>query len=162
MLDAVRAAGRLDEADHALHRARRVVLEAESEREVEQHLRVGRALDLGVERRVDREREIALDLWKPSMKPLCIHSQRPCRNGWQLVCCTGEPVEARMCAKTSGDEMWPESSCRLRSFQAGSMLRKTPGVSCSPYQPTPKPSPLVVSAPSCEWRLWTISECFGL
>ena len=28
-----------------------------------------------------------------------------------------------------------------------------PGVSLSPYQPTPKPSPFVVSAPSFEWRL---------
>jgi hypothetical protein len=41
-------------------------------------------------------------------------------------------------------------------------LRKTPGVFPTPYQPTPKPSPFVVSAPSCEWRLWSISECSGL
>jgi len=67
-----------------------------------------------------------------------------------------------MCAKTSPELMWLESSRRLRSFQAGSMLRKTPGVSCSPYQPRPKPSPLVSSAPSREWRLWTISEFFRL
>ncbi len=67
-----------------------------------------------------------------------------------------------MCAKTSPDERWPESSCRLRSFQAGSMLWKTAGVSWAPYQPTPNPSPLVSVAPSCEWRLWTISEFFGL
>ena len=66
--------------------------------------------------------------WKPSTKPLCMNSQRPLRNGWQFVCCTGEPVEARMCAKTSGEAMCPENSRRLRSFQAGSMLRKTPGV----------------------------------
>jgi hypothetical protein len=45
---------------------------------------------------------------------------------------------------------------------AGSTLWKTPGVSPTPYQPLPKPSPFVVSAPSCEWRLWSISECFGL
>jgi hypothetical protein len=30
------------------------------------------------------------------------------------------------------------------------------------YQPTPKPSPFVVSAPSREWRLWSISEWSGL
>src|SRR3954469_5967095 len=41
------------------------------------------------------------------------------------------------------------------------MLRKTAGVSWSPYHPTPNPSPFVSSAPSCEWRLWTISECSG-
>ena len=58
--------------------------------------------------------------------------------------------------------MCPASSRRLRSFQAGSTLRKTPGASPAPYQPSPKPSPFVVVAPSCEWRLWSISECFGL
>src|SRR5215217_4140063 len=62
-----------------------------------------------------------------------------------------------MCAKTSGETTWPASSRRLRSFQAGSMLWKTPGVSPRPYQ-----SPFVVSAPSRECRLWSISECFGL
>ena len=91
-----------------------------------------------------------------------MNSQRPWRNGWQFVCWTGEPVEARMCANTSPELIWPESSRRLRSFQAGSMLRKTPGVSWSPYQPRPKPSPLVSSAPSREWRLWTISEFWRL
>ena len=59
-------------------------------------------------------------------------------------------------------EMCPESSRRLRSFQAGSMLWKTAGVSAPPYQPIPKPSPFVVSAPSAECRLWSISECVGL
>ena len=42
------------------------------------------------------------------------------------------------------------------------MLWYTPGVSGVPYQPMPKPSPFVVSAPSFEWRLWSISECSGL
>jgi hypothetical protein len=51
---------------------------------------------------------------------------------------------------------------QVRSFQAGSMLWKTPGVSPTPYQPTPKPSPFVVSAPIVEWRLWSMSECAGL
>ena len=56
------------------------------------------------------------------MTPLCIHSQRPWRNGWQFVCCTAEPVEARMWAKTRPADAWAESSWRLRSFQAGSAL----------------------------------------
>src|SRR2546426_4782748 len=43
-------------------------------------------------------------------------------------------------------------SRRLRSFQAGSMLWKTPGVWVWSYQPTPKPSPFVVSAPIVECR----------
>jgi len=72
-----------------------------------------------------------------------------------------EPDEARMWANSSGDWMWPARSRRFRSFQAGSTLWKTPGVSPRPYQPIPNPSPLVVSAPSREWRLWSISECRG-
>ena len=67
-----------------------------------------------------------------------------------------------MCAKTSGEATCMASSRRLRSFQAGSVPWKTPGVGWAPYQPTPKPSPLVVSAPSVECRLCTISECLGL
>ena len=96
------------------------------------------------------------------MTPLCIHSQRPCRNGWQFVSCTGVPDEARMCAKTTPDSRCAASSRRFRSFHAGSTLWKTPGVSCAPYQPIPNPSPFVVSAPIVEWRLWSMSECFGL
>src|SRR3954467_9081073 len=67
-----------------------------------------------------------------------------------------------MCASTRCEVIWPASSWRLRSFQAGSMLRNTPGVSRSPYHPTPKPSPFVVSAPSCKCRLCTTSEFLGL
>jgi len=66
-------------------------------------------------------------------------------------------------------EGWPrpdtacaESSRRLRSFQAGSVLRKMPGTVWRPYQPTPKPSPFVVSAPMRECLLCTTSEFWGL
>ena len=72
-----------------------------------------------------------LTLWKSRISPLCIHSQRPWRNGWQLVCCTGEPVEARMWAKNSGALTLAASSRRLRSFQAGSMLGTPPGSSAA-------------------------------
>src|SRR5947209_18368683 len=72
-----------------------------------------------------------------------------------------EPVDARMWAKKCDERTWPASSRRFASFQAGSVLRKIPGVAETPYQPTPKPSPLVVSAPSRECRLWSISECAG-
>jgi hypothetical protein len=57
------------------------------------------------------------------------------------------PVEARMCANTSGETRCRARSFRLRSFQAGSTLWKTPGVSPTPYQPIPNPSPFVVVAP---------------
>ena len=100
--------------------------------------------------------------WKSRITPLCIHSQRPWRNGWQFVCWTGLPLDARMWAKTMCERTCRASSRRLRSFQAGSMLWKTPGVRVWSYQPTPKPSPFVVSAPIVECRLWSMSECFGL
>ena len=53
------------------------------------------------------------------------------------------------------------SSRKLRSFHAGSVLWKTAGIPPSPYQPTPKPSPFVVVAPSRECRLWSIREWAG-
>ena len=76
--------------------------------------------------RVDGEHELAFTSWKLADTPLCIHSQRPWRNGWQFVCCTGDPVEARMCAKTSGDSTCAASSRRFRSFHAGSIEWKAP------------------------------------
>src|SRR3954453_22121062 len=87
-----------------------------------------------------------------------MNSQLSWRKGWQLVCCTALPIAARMCVKNSGELMCSESSLRLLSFHAGSVLWKTPGVDGAPYQPTPKPSPLVGSAPSREWRLWLTGE----
>jgi hypothetical protein len=52
-----------------------------------------------------------------------MNSQRPWRNGCVFVSCTAVPVEARTCAKKSGDETCAASSWRLRSFQAGCTLR---------------------------------------
>ena len=72
--DAVRVAGRLDEADHAGDRGRRVVLQTEREREVEHQLRVGRALDLRVERRVDGEREVSLGVVE-AVEEAVVHEQ---------------------------------------------------------------------------------------
>src|ERR1041385_7408562 len=53
ILDPVRVTGLLDETDRARDGGRRIVLEAERQGEVEEHFRVGRAFDLGIERRVD-------------------------------------------------------------------------------------------------------------
>ena len=76
---------------------------------------------------------------------------------------TAEPLEARMWARTSGEVTCSASSRRLRSFQAGSVLRKTP-----PAWPGRRTSRRRSRhrwwsrPPSVEWRLWTISECLGL
>jgi hypothetical protein len=69
-----------------------------------------------------------------------------------------------MCARNSGDDTVPASSRRFMSLQAGWIERNSAGirVPSSLYQPIPKPSPLVVSAPRRECRLWSISECRGL
>jgi hypothetical protein len=64
----------LDEADRALDGAGRVVLETERESEEEEHLRVGRALDRRVQRRVDGEHEVALDL-EPVVQHAVVHPQ---------------------------------------------------------------------------------------
>ena len=103
-----------------------------------------------------------LILAKSLMQPLCMNNHRRWRYGWQLVCCTGDPIAARMWAKNSGDRTWAVISLRFWSFHAGSMLRNTAGVGSLLYQPIPTPSPLVGSAPSCELRLWSISEWLGV
>jgi hypothetical protein len=64
--------------------------------------------------------------------------------------------------KKCDDVMCPESSSRFWSFHAGAMLWKTPGTWLEPYQPRPKPSPFVGSAPRRECRLWSISELPGV
>ena len=92
--------------------------------------------------------------WKPAITPLWTNSQRPWRNGWQLVCCTGVPVVARMCARNSGDSTLAATSRRLTSLQAGVMLRYRPVRPPPPYaKPSPKPSPLVHSMPIRACRL---------
>ncbi len=68
-------------------------------------------------------RSSRLTLANSRIRPLCIHSQLPWRNGCVFVSWIAVPVEARMCAKKSGDEIPAASSRRLRSFQAGCVLR---------------------------------------
>ena len=141
---------------------RRVVLEPEVRARIEEELRVGRALAVRVQRRVDGEREVPLDARKSWMAPLCIQSQRPWRNGWQFVCWTGVPVEARMCAKTVRERTWPAVRAGCGRSTPARCCGRPPARPPSPYQPTPKPSPFVVSAPSRECRLWSIREWVGM
>src|SRR5450432_3815302 len=56
------AGDRLDETDGLLDGGRRVVLQAEGQGEVEQHLGVGLALNLREERGVDAQYQVTLDL----------------------------------------------------------------------------------------------------
>src|SRR5881628_607919 len=93
------------------------------------------------------------------MTPLCANSQLRWRNGWQFVCCTGVPVVARMCARKIGASTWAASSRTLTSLHAGLTLRYRHGLWLpAPYQPSPKPSPFVVSTPIRECRLWSMRE----
>ena len=50
--------------------------------------------------RVHRHRQVALHRVEPADESVVHPQPVPRRNGWQFVCCTGEPIAARMCAKT--------------------------------------------------------------
>lgn len=56
------------------HAAHRVLLQPQAEGEVEEHLRVGRSLDVRVPRRVDGEREVALDRCEVGQCPV-VHEE---------------------------------------------------------------------------------------
>src|SRR5260370_32046029 len=60
MLDSVALANLLDEASHEFERCKRVILKAERKREMEEHLRVARALNIWKKCRVDCEQEITM------------------------------------------------------------------------------------------------------
>src|SRR5207248_5722320 len=62
ILDTLPLSHRLDQADRSSDSVRRVVLETKRKRKVEQELGVGLPGDLRIERLVDREHQIALDL----------------------------------------------------------------------------------------------------
>ena len=95
------------------------------------------------------------------MNPLCTNSQRPWRNGWQLVCCTGEPIAARTWARNSGDSMCaPARAGWCPTRRARRCGRRPAGL--APYQPRPNPSPLVGSAPMRACRLWSTIPCWVL
>src|SRR3954465_5469705 len=112
--------------------------------------------------------------WKSLIAPLCTQSQRSWRKGWQFVCCTAVPVLALMWAMKRPEDVERASSRRLTSFHAGPTSRKSTGMPVprvagrpvaapsTPYQPTPNPSPFVVSTPIRECRLWSMRECSRL
>jgi hypothetical protein len=73
---ALARAGRLDEPDRPLERADRVLVEAERQRELEDHLGVRRPLDVGEQLRVDAEHEIAPDLLQVGDESV-VHEEPP-------------------------------------------------------------------------------------
>ena len=86
--------------------------------------------------------------WKSFTKPLWTKSVPPCRNGWQLDCCTGDPIAARTCAMKAPDSSVWAISRRFSSFHAGSVERYRDGSPASgANQPRPNPSPFTGSAP---------------
>lgn len=77
----------------------------------------------------------------PASDPLCASTTTGrTGTGW-LSRCTGVPLEAQMCANSSGVRFVRRS--RRGSKQAGWVLLYTAGAAESPYHPTPKPSPFV-------------------
>src|SRR5437764_13651567 len=121
MLDAVLCTDLLDEADGALDGPRRVLLEPVREREVEQHLRVGRPFDVRVELGRDLEHQVALDNVEVRDEAVVHPEPVAVAKGVAVRLLHGLPVDARMWAKTSGDSRWRDSWRRLRSVHAGSV-----------------------------------------
>ena len=66
----------LDESDCAFDGLERVAVESEGQCEEEQHLRVGRALDVRVERRVHGQNEVPLQLGEPADQAV-VHPEPP-------------------------------------------------------------------------------------
>ena len=99
--------------------------------------------------------------WNPASDPLCIHNHRPYRNGWQLLRCTGVPLEARTWANSSGVRICPATSRRSWSFQAGWVLLNTAGVVRVAVPSDAEAVTVRGYPPSWACRLWSMIECAG-
>ena len=117
-----RLGDRFDEPDRLLDGGRGVVLEAEGEREVEQHLGVGLALDLRIQRRVDGEDEVAFDRGE-LVDVAVVHEQPVVVAERVAVGLLHGAADRRADVREEQRElMWPASSRRFWSFHAGSVL----------------------------------------
>jgi hypothetical protein len=153
VLDPVARPGFLDEPDHPLHRGDGIVAEAEREREVEHRLGVGRSLDRRKERVVDLENELPPDARELADQAVVHPEPLPVAEGVRVRLLDRRARRGADVREQSGEEIPAASSRRLRSFQAGCVLRYSRGVPVSSCQPTPNPSPFVVVAPCRAWRL---------
>ena len=147
-----------DEPDRLLDGGRRVVLQTERQREVEQHLGVGLALDLGVQGRVDGEYQVAFDRGE-LVDVAVVHEQPTVVTEGVAVGLLHGAADRR--ADVGKEQRGADVAGKLskiavvpRRLDAVEDAR----VSGAPYQPTPNPSPFVVSAPSRECRLWSTNE----
>ena len=132
------------------------------QRQMEEHLGVGRALQVGEERGVDRQHEVA---------PHARGSRRPPRCGPRASArggTGGSSSPGWRFRRSRGRGRGRAATRRERRGVAGSRrptparrCGRRPGASPVPYQPTPNPSPFVVSAPRRECRLWSIRPCLG-
>ena len=160
VLDPVARGGRLDEADGALERARRDRARARRSARGGTGPRSPSSPGCGEQRRVDGEHEIAANVVKPPMTPLCDEQPAAVAEGMAVRLLDRVPIVARTCAMNSGDSMWRPARAGSRRPRPGDAVVDA-GPSPAPYQPKPKPSPFVVSAPMRECRLWSIIPCWA-
>jgi lysylphosphatidylglycerol synthase-like protein len=74
VLDTTLPPAGLHEPDRPRHRARRIVLQPETQRQIEQHLGVGSPLDLAKQRLIHRQHQVALDRREAADEPV-VHPQ---------------------------------------------------------------------------------------
>ncbi len=100
---------------------------------------------------------------QPATTPLWLNSHGPSVNGAHAVSTTGMPiVPERTAASTAPEEITRASRGRSASAQIGTVRRYRAGSGWpGAYQPTPKPSALMVPPPrmSAGAQDWRSSEC---
>ena len=126
---------------------KRIIGQAEGQRQEEQGLGVSRAFDVWIQRRVDRHQRVSLGVVELT-ECAVVHPQPAVVTEWMAVRALHRRAGGGAdVGKQQGSTNLTVTSLRLMSFHAGSMLLNTAGSTPSPYQPIPKPSPLVVVAP---------------
>ena len=148
VLDAAPPPVGLHEPDGARDRAGRIVFQPEAQRQVEQDLAVGLPLDLGEQRFIDRQHQVALDHGEAVDEPV-VHPQPAAIPERMAVGLLNRRPDRR---PDVGEE-------QVRAHVPGELTRvlvipgrldaaEEPRRGVASYQPTPNPSPLVVSAPA--------------
>ena len=138
-------------------RAQRVVLEPEGQREVEERLGVRRPDDVVEQRGLDRQQQFAAHRLEAGDHAVVDEQPAPLAKRVAVGLLHRRPGRRADVREEQRRLDVAARSRRLTSLQAGVMLRYRPGrPPLVPYQPSPKPSPLVVSTPIRACRLWSI------